>query len=85
MVLNGRLIFKASDAVVCKYCNREFVYHRSKSSMCYFIYHLRSNHPFDAVRDTSRANVESAQPQGYSVWTSGHDKSDESRQIHHYL
>jgi len=48
-ILNGQFSFKSKDVVVCKYCKREFKYHRSNSSLSY---HLRTKHAF-----TTRAGI----------------------------
>jgi zinc finger BED domain-containing protein 1 (E3 SUMO-protein ligase ZBED1) len=49
-VLNGKFIFKTSDTVFCKYCKKEFKYHRSNSSLTY---HLRTKHAFIAHHEPS--------------------------------
>lgn len=43
--LNGKFIFKTSETVVCKFCNKEFKCHRSSSSL--------KNHPFIANYEPS--------------------------------
>jgi zinc finger BED domain-containing protein 1 (E3 SUMO-protein ligase ZBED1) len=55
-VLNGKFIFKTSDTVVCKYCKKEFKYHRSNSSLNY---HLRTKHAFVAHDEPSTSAASS--------------------------
>jgi zinc finger BED domain-containing protein 1 (E3 SUMO-protein ligase ZBED1) len=58
-VMDGQFKFKTDKVVVCKYCNREFNYHRSNSSLSY---HLRTKHAFVTRGSEKKDVVNQRQP-----------------------
>jgi len=57
-LLKGQFKFRDANTVVCIYCNDEFKYHRSTSTLAY---HLRAKHAFKPTTSSTSHQVTMAE------------------------